>query len=156
MGDISNIGKQIVRVNADQYKTQKFRNYYKRFIKQGKLITNTSPKVIHADPNQNNIIVTDANIYMVDWDNILLSDPLRDIGLILWWYLKKEHWLKAFKRFGLADNQETYHRLYWWVAARSLTISLWFLINKNSVKESLSYLEDFYFAVDKKENPHLQ
>ncbi len=38
---------------------------------------------------------------MVDWDDIRLSDPMQDIGLLLWWYVAREYWPAFFQNYGL-------------------------------------------------------
>lgn len=151
--DFRNIEEQIDEVALNQYETEIFKNSFNLLKKQGRDFSSINPAVIHADPNLNNILVASDKIYMIDWDNVILSDPLRDIGLILWWYVPKAKWKTFFKYYGLDVNESVYNRLYFWVALRSLVISLWFIINKNDTKAAKEYLRDFYTAVNKQDNP---
>lgn len=49
----------------------------------------------HPDPSPVNLLVTENSLILIDWDDVSLSDPLRDIGVMLWWYLPRS----ACKRF---------------------------------------------------------
>ncbi|MGH2496617.1 MAG: phosphotransferase, partial [Ktedonobacteraceae bacterium] len=39
---------------------------------------------VHPDPNTKNILLSNESMLMVDWDDVQLSDPMRDAGLLLW------------------------------------------------------------------------
>lgn len=107
---------------------------------------------VHADPNVMNILVHGENIHIVDWDDITLSDPLRDVGLIAYWYLPKTLWDEFLNAAGISLKQSAYDRLYWWVGARSLAIYLWF-VRRGSEKAG-DYLEDAQAAIARSPNPH--
>ncbi len=150
--DMIDIERQLKHVKYGIFKTPAFNSAFLEFKKQSKYMTEVLPVVVHADPNLSNLIIAGDSIYMVDWDNILLSDPIRDLGLILWWYVPRDKWKIFFDYYGIPENQEILDRLFWWVAARSLAISLWWLNNKKYEDGAKDYLEDFYKGVEKREN----
>lgn len=150
--DISNLRESIKKANNEIYKSTIFIKEFNDFVRQGKKLEIVKPVPIHADPNFNNFLLVNGKLYFVDWDNVMLSDPLRDIGLILWWYLPKTKWNDFFTRYGIKNNKNTLDRLFWWVSARSLAVSLWFLLQKDDLKEAKKYLKDFYTALNRKYN----
>ncbi len=108
---------------------------------------------IHPDPNRNNLLVADERIVLVDWDDIVLSDRLRDVGLISYWYLPEKLWPRFFEETGIEFGPDTLARLYWWAAARSLAIYFWFS-SRMRVEEANSFLDDAEAAIARKPNPH--
>lgn len=153
---IKQLNRQIKEVGYTQLQSLAFRKALVKFKNQKGNLTPVTPEPIHADPNYKNFLISKDKIYLIDWDDILLSDPLRDIGLILWWYLPKNKWMEFFNLINIVADESIFNRLYWWVAARSLAISLWFLREKGDTLEASHYLEDFLAAVDKKDNPNFK
>lgn len=91
----------------------------------------------------------------MDWDGITLSDPLRDIGLILWWFVPPERWEAMFRRFWLPDAASAaaaIDRIFWWAAVTSLRVALW--IDRHAPAAAIhSFLEDFHEAAARRPNP---
>ncbi|MBV9281139.1 MAG: aminoglycoside phosphotransferase family protein, partial [Chloroflexi bacterium] len=56
---------------------------------------------VHLDPNLKNFILTPERVYLIDWDDVTLSDPLRDVGPLLWWYVPQERWDDFFRAHGM-------------------------------------------------------
>jgi aminoglycoside phosphotransferase (APT) family kinase protein len=55
-----------------------------------------------GDPDAENLMRQgDAALYLIDWDEARVSDPARDIGQVLWWYVRPERWGKALAECGL-------------------------------------------------------
>ncbi len=108
---------------------------------------------VHPDPNTKNWLVGESSIRLIDWDDIVLSDPVRDVGLICYWYLPQDLWLNLLEKVGIEYNDSSLERLYWWVTARSLAICLWFS-SRNQEHEALGYLEDAQAAIAQRGNPH--
>lgn len=109
----------------------------------------------HTDPNNTNVLVAPERIYLVDWDGITLSDPLRDIGLILWWYVPEARWPEAFSRMGIpaTDLDATTARVYWWSAVTSLCVALWIDRHASNDDAIRSFLADFTAAANDLPNP---
>jgi thiamine kinase-like enzyme len=106
---------------------------------------------IHPDPNTKNMLLLRKKLFMVDWDDIQLSDPLRDIGLLLWWYVRQENWPSFFQAYGLPYDDLLLERLFWWTARASLAITFWLIEQK---QEPTHFLQDFLAAIQKDDNPH--
>jgi hypothetical protein len=83
------------------------------------------PVVTHGDPNKSNLILgRNGALYLVDWDEARLSDPARDIGQVLWWYVRPEHWSEGLAACDLPDTPSVRQRVYWWTAAESVDVAL--------------------------------
>lgn len=106
----------------------------------------------HGDPNLTNFLLAGDRAYIVDWDDAALSDPMRDIGQLLWWYVPEDHWPRALARFGLRDDTEARDRLYWWVAAESLDVALRLEAEGNQPAAS-GFLDDAVAALEHRPNP---
>ncbi len=126
------------------------------FIEQGACLYEPFPVPTHADPNYKNILLTSGRLYMVDWDGLALADPMRDISLLLWWYVPKRDWTSFFEVYSpdAVDADGLAARLYWWVACRSLSVALWFDERGDEGKVQM-FLTDFLAAVSRGDNPQL-
>jgi Ser/Thr protein kinase RdoA (MazF antagonist) len=105
----------------------------------------------HGDPNRKNLILTE-DVYLVDWDDLALSDPLRDVGQLLWWYVPREQWNHLFEHLGL-DTDGAYEGLYWWVAAESLDVTMKLAERRDHV-HAQAFFDDFAAAIEQRANPH--
>ncbi len=108
---------------------------------------------VHADPNRKNCLVNDSKMQIVDWDDIILSDPLCDVGLICFWYLSANRWPEFFDKLGIDYTENVVNRLYWWPGNRSLEVYVWHRQRAHEL-EALRYLEDSQAAIIRKHNPH--
>lgn len=106
---------------------------------------------VHPDPNTKNILLTRDAMLMVDWDDIQLSDPMRDAGLLLWWYVAQHQWHEFFEAYGLTMDDTLVERIYWWAARTSFAIALWHVEHGYDCR---AFLLDFLAAVNGKSNPH--
>jgi hypothetical protein len=107
----------------------------------------------HADPNYKNFLLTKNKIYMIDWDDVRLSDPIRDIAPLLWWYVNKKKWPILFNKLDMPINDTLMNRFYWWMARQSLTIAIFFA-KRHDIQQTQYYLEDFSAALNQENNPH--
>ncbi|MFA7301619.1 MAG: phosphotransferase [Candidatus Shapirobacteria bacterium] len=105
---------------------------------------------VHADTNNANFLVNDEKLYMVDWEDVFLSDPIRDIGMILFRFYPKEKWGDFIKAYGEELDED---RLYFWIARECLGIAQWFG-NMGDISSQNTYLEAFESASNKENNPH--
>lgn len=106
---------------------------------------------VHSDPNTKNILLTTHSLLMVDWDDIQLSDPMRDAGQLLWWYVAQHQWHEFFKAYGLTMDDALVERIYWWAARTSFAIALWHVEHGYDCR---AFLLDFLAAVNGESNPH--
>jgi hypothetical protein len=106
---------------------------------------------IHADPNTKNILLIGDTLRMVDWDDIQLSDPMRDAGQLLWWYVARRQWDEFFAVYGLKLDEALVERIHWWAARTSFAIALWHVEHSYNCT---SFLLDFVAAIHGENNPH--
>lgn len=105
---------------------------------------------VHAEPNHTNMRVSGGRIYLVDWDECALSDPMRDIGVLLWWNFPPDGWSTFFDLYGEELTSGNVEKMYWFAARASLEIASWFA---EKGLDGSSFLEDFWAAVNKQPNP---
>jgi thiamine kinase-like enzyme len=107
----------------------------------------------HADPNFNNFLLVGEEIYLLDWDGISLSDPLSDVGPLLWWYVQSDRWPEFFAASGMDMSEHTEHKVYWWAARQSCMVAL--LFSTFGYPDSAQpFIEDFSAALHGRANPH--
>jgi hypothetical protein len=106
----------------------------------------------HGDPNPKNFILTD-DLYLVDWDDLALSDPRRDVGQLLWWYVPRNRWHAFLELFGFDDGPHELDGLYWWVAAESLDVAMK-VAERGDARGAGEFLADFAAAIEQRANPH--
>jgi Phosphotransferase enzyme family len=106
---------------------------------------------VHPDPNGANIFLTDETIVLVDWDDMLLSDPLRDVSQWLGWYVPHEHWPMFFGAYGLPVDEALLARVYWWSARAAFANVLWHL---ERGYEYGVFLQDTLAALQRDITPH--
>ncbi|MBA2247814.1 MAG: phosphotransferase [Chloroflexia bacterium] len=109
----------------------------------------------HTDPNNSNVLVAPDRVYLIDWDGVMLSDPLRDIALILWWYVPPERGEAILQRCWLPDaaSAATIDRVFWWAAVSSLRVALWIDRQARGDDAIRSFLADFIAAAHGLPNP---
>lgn len=138
---INEIKKEYEKVKqyADRHTVETLLRKYEKRVKD---ITGEGLEPIHGDPNSGNILITKTNVYLTDWETLHLSDPMRDIALILYWFYPKEKWndILQFFSFDLSDEEQK-ERFYLHISTRSLYVYLVFV---HSVKSYLApkFLED--------------
>jgi hypothetical protein len=106
----------------------------------------------HGDPNPKNFILTDQ-LYLVDWDDLALSSPLRDVAQLLWWYVPPYRWHEFFELLGFEDGSHEFDDLYWWVATESLDVAI-NVAERGDPERAGEFLADFAAAIEQRTNPH--
>jgi hypothetical protein len=95
---------------------------------------------------------------MLDWEEIALSDPMRDVGLFLWWYVPPHKWREFFEVYDHTapePGDPTHDGIYWWAARRSLEVALW--LDRHDHKSAAQvFLTDFIAAAHRSGNPKLR
>lgn len=104
----------------------------------------------HGDPNSENIL-TGPRPLLVDWDDLRLADPMRDIGQLAWWYLPEAAWPGFLAATGQAFAEPALDRLYWWVAAESLDVGLRLVAEDAAL--ATAFFEDARAALGRQPNP---
>lgn len=107
----------------------------------------------HADPNNNNFLLVGNRVYILDWDNAALSDPLKDIGPLLWWYVPQEQWADFFTLCSIQPGEQATRKVYWWAARQSGMVALW-VAREGYPDFAQSFVADFKAALSQQANPH--
>ncbi|WP_010651423.1 phosphotransferase family protein [Oceanobacillus massiliensis] len=91
--------------------------------------------VCHCDINHNNLILTeDGNIFLVDWDNAMIADPVTDFGMLLKWYIPKENWDSWLTRYGVTPSSGLFERMYWYLLHDAIQFLSWHTKRKEPAK----------------------
>lgn len=106
----------------------------------------------HGDPNRRNFLLADGRPYLVDWDELALADPLRDIGQMLWWYVPQEAWAQFLAASDLDPTPELFQRLYWWIASEFLEVATT-TAEAGLETDAHAFFGDFTAALEHRPNP---
>ena len=107
----------------------------------------------HADPNYNNFLLVGERVYLLDWDRASLSDPIRDVGPMLWWYVPEEKWPEFFAAFFPDKEEQAARKVYWWAAWQSCMVALWFA-RLGYPQMAEPFIVDLRAALHGQANPH--
>jgi aminoglycoside phosphotransferase (APT) family kinase protein len=111
------------------------------------------PTVTHGDLNTSNFILRpDGRLCLVDWDDARASDPMRDLGPLLWWYVRPTRWRTAVMAAGHPFDPLTHDRIFWWAASRSIDVALW-LVEHGEYERAARFAEDADAAARGLSNP---
>lgn len=145
---LKGLDNDIQKSNSDLFNAPEIKEVIKMLRGKGKALKPTPLVPTHSDPNPQNLLLTENRIVMVDWDDIFLSDPMKDIGLILWWYIPRNKWGEFFKVYGKELDEE---KLRWWIARNTLSIAGWY--GKQGNNEYVKFfIDDALFALEGKDN----
>lgn len=147
--EVTALESALSAASAPMFGGERLRRAFQQFGEQAGQLRPAPLVPVHPDPSSANMLVTDQGLILVDWDDLLLSDPMRDAGLLVWWYLPEKKWQRFFEAYGATVDRD---KICWWVARRSLEVALWF-DGRQAHKPARSFLEDFYRAVDGQSNP---
>lgn len=97
--------------------------------------------VCHSDVNHNNWLLTDeGKLYLIDWDGAMIADPAMDLGMLLYWYIKKEDWPSWLSLYGITLSEHLLLRMKWYVIAQTVHSICWYK-SKNKDKEVKHWTE---------------
>ena len=102
----------------------------------------------HGDPNTANFLLSER-LWLVDWDDLARTDPMRDIGQVAWWYLDEDTWPAFVAACG--QPPAAAKRVHWWAAVESLDVALRLADAHGEAAEA--FLGDFDAAVSGRPNP---
>jgi thiamine kinase-like enzyme len=101
--------------------------------------------VCHCDLNHNNLIVTnEGQLYLIDWDNAKIADPIIDFGMIMKWYVPESDWDLWLKEQGINKDSHLIGRMHWYLLYHTLYYINWHERRNESDKvlEHLEALQD--------------
>lgn len=106
---------------------------------------NTKLSVCHGDIDHHNLILDQTKrIYLVDWENAKIADPIIDYGHVLKWYIPKTDWDDWLNLYGIQVNTDTLKRMYWYLIINCLEYLVWHLLRHehNKVAKRLNKLKE--------------
>jgi thiamine kinase-like enzyme len=106
---------------------------------------------VHNDPNGANILLFEEKMVLVDWDEMLLSDPLRDVSQWLGWHVAQDRWPLFCREYGLSFDQTLLTKVYWWAARASFANVLWHMQHQYDYEV---FLQDTIAALRHELSPH--
>ena len=149
--DLTMLENQFISLHTEELHAPGIATAFEKLKKRSKRLQSVPLVPVHPDPNTKNILLTHNAISMVDWDDIQLSDPMRDAGLLLWWYVAQHQWHEFFAAYGLTMDDRLIERIYWWTARTSFAIALWHVEHGYDCR---AFLLDFLAAMNGESNPH--
>jgi thiamine kinase-like enzyme len=106
------------------------------------LIKNQKQVVCHCDMNHNNwLLSSEAELYLIDWDNAMVADPAMDIGMILYWYIPEEDWEDWLTRYGISKDNHLLQRMHWYLIVEVISTMFWHY-SKNEQKEAAQRFDE--------------
>src|SRR5690625_4421246 len=98
--------------------------------------------VCHCDLNHNNLILTeDGIIYLIDWDNATIADPITDFGVVLNKYIPKSDWERWLNNYGIKKTKSLIQRMYWYLIVNTLDHMSWHALRNETYKVDEHLLE---------------
>ncbi|HEU0002082.1 MAG TPA: aminoglycoside phosphotransferase family protein [Ktedonobacteraceae bacterium] len=149
--DLARLEKQFTSLHSDELHAPAIVSAFEKLKTWSSQLQAVTLVPVHPDPNTKNILLSSDSILMVDWDDMQLSDPMRDAGLLLWWYVAQPQWREFFEAHGLAMDDKLIERIYWWAARTSFAVALWHVEHQYDCG---TFLQDFLAAVNIESNPH--
>jgi len=119
--------------------TQKALSYLKKLLP----VTRGQKQVVcHCDLNHNNLILTeDGIIYLIDWDNATIADPITDFGVVLNKYIPKSDWERWLNNYGIKKTKSLIQRMYWYLIVNTLDHMSWHALRNETYKVDEHLLE---------------
>lgn len=118
--------REWVQDNIHKKKQSQYVSKLEQLYKTSKSIENSHLTVVHADPNLTNFILDGNRVYLIDWDDVLVSDEFRDLSLFLTHSeVPRKLWKIFFDGYGIEFSREEQIRFYWWLAFGELNIAYW-------------------------------
>lgn len=91
--------------------------------------------VCHCDLNHNNLLLTkEGQLYLIDWDNAMIADPVMDFGMVLKRYIPINDWDDWLQQYGVNHNKQLFDRMYWYLISDSLNYLHWHEERKEQLK----------------------
>ncbi len=79
--------------------------------------------VCHGDLNHHNFLLNDNNqLFLVDWEQVSISDPMCDLTKLLIQYLPGKDWLHWLQRYGTNVTKSEYKRIRWYSRMNALFV----------------------------------
>lgn len=107
--------------------------------------------VCHCDLNHNNLLLSKTGkLYLIDWENAMIADPMTDYGMVLNSYIPRDNWKEWLANYGVNMNDTLMRNMYWHLLLDALNFLAWHAERKeeNKVNERLLLLSKLNREVD--------
>jgi aminoglycoside phosphotransferase (APT) family kinase protein len=148
--DLEWLSKRFSSCDTGYLRTETVRAGFERLIDASSDLEIGALAPIHNDPSPTNILLTDGKFLFLDWDEITLSDPMRDIGLLLWWNFPPDQWRLFFDKYGTELTPGCVAKIYWFAARASFDIAVW---HAEHGLDGKRFVDDFLAAGRQGRNP---
>lgn len=110
-------------------------------------ISNENMVVCHGDVNHNNWIVSDGNLFLIDWDGAIVADPALDLAPLLYLYIPKSQWKEWLNCYGLTLTSNLENRLHWYMVAQCVESLFWHFqrYEKDEMTKWIELLDDLLY-----------
>lgn len=121
------IYEQLVRQSKGRAETPALRAALHFLGEMAETAESANKTVCHSDVNHNNwLLDTESNsLYLVDWDQAIIADPVMDLAMLLYWYVDKDQWENWLLYYGWEMNGALKLRLIWHMIAMTLRFMFW-------------------------------
>lgn len=91
--------------------------------------------VCHGDLNHHNFLKDEnQQLFLVDWEDVKLADPLSDIAWFLVQYFQPSSWMRWFEDYQFPIDETFYKRVRWYSLMSCLLLIKQFTIEKRHYK----------------------
>lgn len=115
-------------------------------------VTRGQKKVVcHCDLNHNNILKDKyGDIYLIDWDNAAIADPITDFAMVLKWYVAESNWADWLQKYGVSWDSQLIERMYWYLLFNTVHYINWHATRHeyDKVRERLQALQKLNEYID--------
>lgn len=153
VADLRNIRESFAATTDSGFRQPQVRQAVGRFLDRGPAMQLNPLVATHGDPNPQNFLVSRSGFTLIDWDGAALSDPLRDVAPLLWWFIPPARWPDLLPGHG-SDLIADRHAIQWWAARASLLVAIWLDSHGGDHRRLGSFLTDFLAAESGAGNPH--
>ncbi|HVV55379.1 MAG TPA: phosphotransferase [Mucilaginibacter sp.] len=145
------LDRSIGSIKSPYFEDVNFRDSYLKFSGLGYELNAGQMAVIHNEPNNSNFLLSDDRLFMVDWDEITLGDPLMDTGPLLWWYWPFDDWPVCLDLMNIEFDDTAIAKIFWFAALVSLKAALFFI--GSGFENDHGFIADFIEAAQMRLNP---
>lgn len=122
-----------------------FESAFRRWQSEAATIPSLPMRTIHPDPHVNNYVISEGRPFLLDWDHIDLSDPMRDVGWQIWGGLPANCWPKFLESVEISYNEHSSRAICWWSGFKMLGNAL-FNDSRNDLTGVRFHLDAFEAA----------
>jgi thiamine kinase-like enzyme len=120
--DLNNRIQKRLRTNHIETISIEIKDSLHYLVKYLEIARQQKQTVCHGDMNHHNLLLTDdSQLFLIDWDNAMIADPIADYGKVLNSYIPKENWKNWLKKYGVELDNQFLIRMYWYLIVDALS-----------------------------------